>query len=40
MAGNTALDTVNDDDLGDEALDRTSGGKFTQITPCAGLSAG
>jgi hypothetical protein len=32
MAENTATDTINDDDLKDEALDRmdrTSGGKFT-----------
>jgi hypothetical protein len=29
MAANTAADTVQDDDLGDEALDRTSAGKFS-----------
>ena len=28
MAENNATDTFNDDDLGDEALDRSSGGKF------------
>jgi hypothetical protein len=28
MAENTAIDTVQDDELVDEALDRTSGGKF------------
>ena len=34
MAENTGIDTVNDDDLEDEALDRTEGGKFTQA--CSG----
>ena len=28
MAENSILDTSHDDDLGDEALDRSSGGKF------------
>jgi hypothetical protein len=28
MAENTAIDTVQDDELVDEALDRTSGGKL------------
>ena len=37
MAENTATDTINDDDLKDEALDRmdrTSGGKFTVGQTC------
>ena len=29
MAENTAADTSHDDDLVDEALDRTDGGKFS-----------
>ena len=29
MAENTATDTIHDDDLGDEALDELSGGKFS-----------
>ena len=28
MAENTATDTINDDDLGDEALDEGCGGKL------------
>ena len=28
MAENTAIDATHDDDLGDEALDRSVGGKF------------
>jgi hypothetical protein len=28
MAENTGIDTFHDDDLGDEAFDRSSGGKF------------
>ncbi len=31
MAENTAIDTVQDDELVDEALDRTSGGKFRSL---------
>jgi hypothetical protein len=37
MAENTAIDTVQDDELVDEALDRTSGGKFGPcgaVPPC------
>ena len=39
MVENTATDTVNDDDLADEALDRTSGGKFPGA-PLPGASFG
>jgi hypothetical protein len=34
MAENTGIDTVQDDELGDEELDRTSGGKFTVGQTC------
>ena len=33
MAENTAIDTVQDDELVDEALDRTSGGKLGSYIP-------
>ena len=33
MAENTSIDTVNDDDLADEAIDRTSGGKACTLLP-------
>ena len=29
MRGNTAIDTIHDDDLADEALDRGEGGKVS-----------
>lgn len=34
MSENSILDTSHDDDLVDEALDRTSGGKFTVCAKC------
>jgi hypothetical protein len=34
MAENTGIETIHDDDLGDEALDRSSGAKMTSPVPC------
>lgn len=34
MAQNTGIDTVNDDDLEDEALDRTNAGKSALFSCC------
>ena len=33
MAQNTGIDTINDDDLADEALDRTDGGELQAGSP-------
>jgi hypothetical protein len=38
MAENTGIDTVNDDDLKDEALDRTGGGKASGCHSLIGRS--
>ena len=35
MAENTGIDETHDDDLGDEALDRTDGAKVCAM-PCGG----
>jgi hypothetical protein len=35
MAENTGIETIYDDDLVDEALDRTSGGKASACAVCS-----